>query len=318
MASELAVRPGNQQALAIYDKVTDPLTFSKQMGDALCVITGAPLAAGPAIALTMLCEGLTAMEVQRRYHFIQGKPTKKADAMLAEWRMNHGGKHRVIERSAERAAILLIDSDGNEIEAELTMAQANESRWPWNDWKDHSKGYKDNWATPLDKRTMLWARLVSDLLRAVCPEIVAGVYTPEEVMDSEPAGKPAKPAPPTIEERLAASGGQTVPADTTSRDHVVDADFTVVDSQPVDGQAEADDPPPEDPSAAGSIRRRQGERIEQLFGVLGVPPETRNEILAKRQASVVRNLSSDDAQEIIDRLEAMARDKGLVGSAAGE
>ena len=32
---------------------------------------------------------------------------------------------------------------------------------------------------------MLWARCVSDAVRAVCPEVTAGLYAPEEVMDFE-------------------------------------------------------------------------------------------------------------------------------------
>lgn len=320
MANELAVRP-NQQAVDIYSRVTDPLGFSKEMAKSLCLMTGAPLDAGPAVAMTMLCEGLTPMEVSKRYHFIEGKPTKKAEAMLAEWRINYGGSHRVVERSPDRAAIVLINHAGEEVYAgELTMTEANEEKWPWKKWQDHSQGYKDNWATPRGRMTMLWARLISDSVAAVCPEIRAGVYTPEEVMDFEPTNQSAavaKPATPTIEERIATANAAKVVRDAGS---IVagPVEGEIIEGEIVESQTADDEAPPEDPSAPGSIRRHQGERIRQLFGMLGMTHEQQENALAKRRASVIPNLSSDDAKDLLDRLEAAAAEQGLTGKPEGE
>ena len=45
------------------------------------------------------------------------------------------------------------------------------------------KTYKDNWATPRSRMQMLWARVVSDGVRTMAPEICSGIYTPEETAD---------------------------------------------------------------------------------------------------------------------------------------
>lgn len=172
----------SSNALTTYQKVNDPIAFSDSHAEACASLMNCNKHQGKAVALTCLCEGLTPIEFARRYHLVQGKPAMRADAMLAEFRMNHNGDYDIIERSPTRAAIKLT-RDGKTFEAEFTWEEAKQSRWPWNDWKDPSKGLKDNWGTPTDQRNMLWARLVSDSFRVFCPELVAGVYTPEELGD---------------------------------------------------------------------------------------------------------------------------------------
>jgi hypothetical protein len=305
MSTAIATRPANN-TLATYDRVTDPIAFSEHLSKSLELLCGAPVGSGTAIGMLMLCEGLTVMEVAQRYHFIQGRPSKRSDAMLAEFRMNWGGDYEVVERSPNRAAIKFTDSRGRVYEREFTLAQLNESRWPWKDWQNHEKGYKDNYGTPKDRETMMFARLVSDSLRFICPELVAGVYTPEEMEDLAPAAAvTAIKATPTIDERIAAAKAAPV------EDVIVDASFTVA-TDPAPAAAE------HDPAAPGSIHGRQAERVDQLFTILGMTPEQRESALAKRKASVVRNLSANDAQELIDRLEAKARELNLVGAPAGE
>lgn len=42
---------------------------------------------------------------------------------------------------------------------------------------------KPKYATPRSRQTMLWARVVSDGIRATCPEVNYGTYTAEEISD---------------------------------------------------------------------------------------------------------------------------------------
>jgi hypothetical protein len=107
-------------ALAVYQRVDNPIAFANEMAKTFAATTGVPLEQGAAVALTCLCEGLTPVDYRRRYHTIDGKPTMRADAMLAEFRMNHGGDYEIVERSATRAAIVLIDQKQRSYPFEFT------------------------------------------------------------------------------------------------------------------------------------------------------------------------------------------------------
>lgn len=178
--------------LTIYQQIKDPLEFCTKMGSALAKsgLLGLPSEeAGAVVMMTCLADRITPVDYHRRYHTIGGKPSMRSDAMLAEFRMNHGGKHAVIEKSESRAAIKLIDREGVESVWEITWDEAIEAGFPLKDRDDSSKGYKDNWDSVRGRKTMLWARVVSDAIRTICPEVNAGVYTPEEmydIVDAEP------------------------------------------------------------------------------------------------------------------------------------
>jgi hypothetical protein len=288
-----------ENALAIYQKVDDPLAFCERLAKPFAALVGCSLDQGPAIALTCLCEGITPLEFQRRYHVIQGKPAMRADAMLAEFR-SRGGRHVVVERSPERAAIELIDKHGQKIAAEYTWTEAEQSRWPWRDASDHKKGLKDNWSTPTDRRNMLWARLVSDSIRAIAPEIVAGIYTPEEVIDAavvESNGQAAQQHP----QQSGRSGMDVIceaaaaAAETTTEQPTE----TVIDVQPE----------PARESTTLLATTSQVAKILELYGTLGISKEIQEATLAKRKAGSLRSLERSDAQQIIDKLESLARQK---------
>jgi hypothetical protein len=201
-------------ALAIYDKITDPIAASKSLAVAVAsVVGGTNIDQGQAIALVCICEGIHPIDFSRRYHWIPGKgASMRADAMLAEFAMNHGGTYERIEKSTTRAAINFT-KDGKIYNCELNRRGLFLSRWPWAK-EDKSAGtlgwfkanaevyrliaegktddeifrimqphFKDNYGTELDWQNMLWVRLVSDSIRSICSEINAGIYTPEEMQD---------------------------------------------------------------------------------------------------------------------------------------
>jgi NAD/NADP transhydrogenase alpha subunit len=57
-----------------------------------------------------------------------------------------------------------------------------------------------------------------------------------------------------------------------------------------------------DPKQPGTITSEQAKRLEKYFDLLAVPPEAREAALKRRGANVVRNLSSEAADELIAKL----------------
>ncbi len=139
-----------------------------------------------AITLMALCrsEGLDPIQACRRYHIIQNRPAMRADAMQADFQAR-GGKIKWISRDAERCEAEFAHPSGGAVTILWTLEMAKTAQLLGNDnWRKYP-------------RQMLHARVVSEGVRAVLPEVVCGVYTPEEVSDfnDPPASKaPSQPA----------------------------------------------------------------------------------------------------------------------------
>lgn len=166
-------------------------------------------AGGLVVAMTCFQERITPIEFGRRYHLINNKPSKRADRMLAEF-MELGGtvvwgecndkiaqgqwKYGVNDRKeqytiedAERAGLLKKKGDG-----------------------------KSGWDK--DPGAMLRARLVSKVIRMICPAVVAGLHTPEEMQEvaesqQQPATPPQAIAKDEQAQRLANAGVSVANAD---------------------------------------------------------------------------------------------------------
>lgn len=143
---------------------------------------------GMVLAMTCLTERMSPLQFRNTYHLIGGNVTMRSDAMLAKFRIL-GGKHDIVERSATRAAARLypIGGSGESVVFSFTWEEAQVEPFPWSNKVDkHGNPIpKKNWATPRARMQMLWARVVSDGVRAMAPEINFGVYTPEEHDDGE-------------------------------------------------------------------------------------------------------------------------------------
>lgn len=166
--------------LAFYNRIANPMDAAEQMGHWLhrsAMMGIGTKEAGIMVALTCLTERISPMEFSRRYHIIEGKPSMKADYMLARFQ-ELGGKMKLINRNAF----------GTEIELEWNGSSAKFSlTWEEAQLEPFTKGkggkIKDNYATPRARMQMLYARCVSDGIRAICPQVNCGTYTPEETMD---------------------------------------------------------------------------------------------------------------------------------------
>lgn len=140
------------------------------------------------LTLCMLAqaEGQHPAVVFRDYDLIQGKPAKKAEAMLRDF-MNSGGKVTWNRLDDECADATFSHPQGGEVTINWTMARAQKAQL----------GGKDMWKKY--PRQMLRSRVVSEGVRTVCPNATSGLYVPEEVRDfssdTTPSDTPATPEP---------------------------------------------------------------------------------------------------------------------------
>lgn len=148
---------------------------------------------GRVIALSCLTTGRDILSVPEEYHLMNNRLSLKADAMLARL-VKDGGEYEIIEHSPERCAIKL-KYKGRVFEEELTWQQAQEEPFVYagkpsdileklaDPAKRQSLSLSANYATPRRRMQHLWARVVSDSVRVIAPNLITGTYTPEEVAD---------------------------------------------------------------------------------------------------------------------------------------
>lgn len=293
-------------ALAVYEG-TKPLEFASEMGLAIASLIGCDPNQGKAMALQAICEGISPMQLQRRYHWIQGKPSMKADAMRAEFRMNWGGDFEILETTGDVASIKFVDQKGRELISTITWEQAQLEPWPWQ--RDCGPGtkrtepiaanLKDNWATPISRSNMLMARATSVALRRLCPELVAGVYTPEEMQDIEPAPRSESTEKKATASEIVAAASVIPVTPVASVDmadgNVEDADYEMktVDATP-GGCTDGD---------CLEINRLG----QQYFG--DDWPARREAALLRRNCQIVKNLSPAQAKEMIQTLSNLIRER---------
>jgi len=123
-----------------------------------------------ALMLIAQAEGYHPALAARDYHIIQGRPTLKAETMMARFQQQ-GGKVDWKTLTDEEVTATFSHPSGGSATITWTIEQAK---------KANLTG-KDNWKNY--PRAMLRAWVVSEGIRTVFPGVVLGVYTPEEVQD---------------------------------------------------------------------------------------------------------------------------------------
>ncbi len=145
-----------------------------------------------ALALMLIshAEGRHPALAAKDYDIIQGKPAKKADAMLRDF-LSAGGKvewHTLNDTLAD---------------ATFSHPQGGTFRCDWDMKRAATAGFagKDNWKK--FPRAMLRSRVVSEGVRTVFPMATSGMYVPEEVADFTPSEPrdvtPEKPKRVTVD-----------------------------------------------------------------------------------------------------------------------
>lgn len=135
-----------------------------------------------ALCLIAQAEGRHPASAAQDYHIIQGRPSKKADAMLRDF-LNAGGKVEWHKLDDSVADATFAHPSGGSVRISWDMDRAKKAKITNPMWSKYP-------------RQMLRARTVSEGVRTVFPMATSGMYVPEEVTEFEET----KPAP-EVEDR---------------------------------------------------------------------------------------------------------------------
>jgi hypothetical protein len=212
--NEITSSGGN---LSVYSKITDPIHAMQVMGE---MIAGSGMFGctkteqGMVLAMQCLAEGKPPLELAKTYHIIEGKLTMRADAMLGRY-LTSGGKVKWTERSDKRVAATWI-CDGNEVEIAVTIEEMTKNGVALG----NNGKLKTNWQR--FPRQMLTARNVSEAVRLLMPQIVSGIYTPEEVADFSNNDRQVIPAQATpVVQHIQPVKLEVVDENTTAKDSLI-------------------------------------------------------------------------------------------------
>jgi hypothetical protein len=133
-------------------------------------------------------EGRSFASVVQEYDIISGKPSLKAEAMLARFQKS-GGHIQWTELSDARCAAIFSHPQCSPVEIDWDMRRAQQAQIKNHMWAKYP-------------RNMLKARVISDGVRTAFPACLGGMYTPEEVSEFAPARPQV--SPPQARGQLAA------------------------------------------------------------------------------------------------------------------
>lgn len=155
--------------------------------------------------------GLSAMQALRSIHIVEGKPTLSADLMVA-----------LVKRHAACEFFRLVESSGARATYE-TQRRGEPSATRMSYTLDEARAAgaltKDNWRK--FAASMLRARCASMLARAVYPDVVLGVYDPDEIVIDTPPSRVEVIAAPAA--RAEAPARRAAPAPVVEDAQVIDA-----------------------------------------------------------------------------------------------
>ena len=157
--------------ITAYDKINDAEGI-ELIGNAICrsgMFGCESKEAGIVFALQCIAENKPPLEMAKNYHLVKGKLTKRADAMLADFR-RAGGKVTWEDLKNEKVQAAIFDFEGSKINGSFSMEDAQRAGL-----------IRKGSAWDKTPAAMLRARCISETLRAIAPEIVQGVYVPEEI-----------------------------------------------------------------------------------------------------------------------------------------
>jgi len=131
-----------------------------------------------ALMLVAQAEGRHPAIAARDYHIIEGRPSLKADAMLARF-MEAGGRVQWHEITDQKCSATFSNPDGGHFKVEWTIDMAKAAGLVRNN-RDGSPGMWMKYP-----RQMLRSRTVAEGVRTIMPGVIVGTYTPEELRDGD-------------------------------------------------------------------------------------------------------------------------------------
>jgi hypothetical protein len=125
------------------------------------------------LMLVAQAEGMHPASAARDYHIIQGKGSKKSEAMLRDF-LKAGGRVEWHQLDDATADATFSHEQGGTVRIKWDMARVKTAKI-------------SNTAEMYTKypRQMLRSRTVSEGVRTVCPMATGGMYAPEEITDSD-------------------------------------------------------------------------------------------------------------------------------------
>lgn len=185
-----------ENELTVYQRIANPVEAATEMGKQIMhseMFGCKSASAGTMIAWECFATGKSLLTLAKQYHIIHGRLSMRAETMLAFFRTDAKGSHKILMRTSEEAAIELT-CDGETNVFRLTWQEALLEPFVYEgkeaeivakllNGKTQGLRIKPKYSTPRSRMQMLWARLISDSIRIVAPEIITGVYVPEEVDD---------------------------------------------------------------------------------------------------------------------------------------
>lgn len=248
--------------LSIYERIADPLAAAKFLGEAISqsgLFNLTNPKQGVIFAWECLVRRQPPLMLKETYHIIQGSLSMRAEKMLSNF-LEAGGKHRQLSRTGDLASI------------ELTMgAEKQVFSLSWDEAKGEPFVYsgkekevvplilagkfdklkvKDKYATPRARSQMMWARVVSDGVRAMLPTAICGCYTPEEIGDFNDGGV----AIPSNTGTVAAGEGQP--------GEVIDGEFQIVGDTGPATEGTTDD---DSPTLAAQTRDTEADELNEAL-----------------------------------------------------
>jgi hypothetical protein len=170
--------------LTIYSKIENPMQAVEKMGK---FFTASGMfgckneAQGMVLAMACLAEQKNPLQIIAEYHIIDGKLTKRADSMHADF-LRSGGRITWIRSTEEECSASFVHSEFSPKPTILTLTKSEMVNSGVATGK--SGQLKDNWRK--FPRQMLRARIISEGVRMINPGLISGIYTPEEVSDFSP------------------------------------------------------------------------------------------------------------------------------------
>jgi len=182
------VKAGSSEVSSVgfYTKINDPIQAIQVMGEMIAgsgMFGCTKVEQGMVLAMQCLAESKAPLELAKTYHIVEGRLTMRADAMLGRY-LTSGGKVKWLVRNDTEVKGLWI-CDDNEVEIGVKIEDMKN-----NGVAMGKSGMKDNWRK--FPKQMLTARCISEAVRLLMPQIIAGVYTPEEVQDFAQPERPVQ------------------------------------------------------------------------------------------------------------------------------
>lgn len=176
-----------------------------------------------ALMLMAEAEGRHVASAMQDYSVIQGKPSLKAEAMLARFQQA-GGKVKWTCLTDERVSAIFSHAQCEPVEVDWDMERAKRAQLKSPMWSRYP-------------RQMLRARVISEGVRTAYPGVLGGLYAPEEQIEFEPAAPISPraavahtPAPPAVEvERTEAGASNANEAAPASLSRTIELDGEEVD-----------------------------------------------------------------------------------------